>query len=137
MADLSIGTVVNLNPIVKTAGIAGETLTAGQSVYYKISDGRWYKAQATTLALSGYGTQVGICLVGGTVGTAVTIATSGDVDLGVSVTVGTIYVISAANAGGIAPWADLASTNLVTILGVGNAADIISMGVFASGIAHA
>jgi hypothetical protein len=50
---------------------------------------------------------------------------------------GTIYVVSA-TAGGICPEADLASTNYVSILGVGSTAAVIKMlANGATGIAHA
>ena len=57
--------------------------------------------------------------------------------LGGTVAVGQAYVVSAANAGGIAPYADLASTNQVTLLGVGQTTSRIKLAGNASGIAKA
>ena len=50
MADLTI-TAANVAPgagAVKDTGTAGEALTAGQLVYKKSADGKWYKADCNS-----------------------------------------------------------------------------------------
>lgn len=53
------------------AGMAGETLTTGQWVYLKTSDGRWYKTDATDTTKC-LGVRVGKALGAGTAGNAIT-----------------------------------------------------------------
>ena len=80
------------------------------------SDGRYVGAQADNAATA---TIVGISLVTSRGAQPVDYAASGNIDFDLAVlTVGTVYVLSATGVGGIAPWADLVSTNLVTVLGV-------------------
>ncbi len=139
MSDLSIGSMIDQIGLTKVRGLAGETVTAGQAVYRKAADGKWWKAKADALGTSGtVGTPgtVGIIIVGGSANDTVTVATGGDLDVGVAVAKGTIYVVAADTAGGIAPWADLGTGNFVTILGVGNVSTMISLCPFPSGVAH-
>jgi hypothetical protein len=63
------GTVSNNRIVV--AGVAGETLTIGQHVYYKTSDGRWWKTDADDATIT-YGVQTGIAQGAGTAGNNVT-----------------------------------------------------------------
>lgn len=115
-------------------GTAGATITAGQAVYYDTSNENWALADADALASV---TRVGIALHGASAGQPITVARpKGDIDLGVTITVGTVYVVST-TAGGIAPLSDLLSGDFVCILGVGTAADKLSMSIFESGVAVA
>ena len=76
----------------------------------------------------------GIALSAAGSGQRVVIATNGAVvDLGVALTVGAVYVLSA-NAGGIAPVADLASGWYTTILGVAVGAQTLKIEINASGV---
>lgn len=52
------------------AGMAGETITSGQWVYLKTSDGRWYKTDATDKTKC-FGVRVGKALGAGTAGNAI------------------------------------------------------------------
>lgn len=52
------------------AGMAGETITIGQWVYLKVSDGRWYKTDATD-ATKSTGVRIGKALGAGTAGGAI------------------------------------------------------------------
>lgn len=67
--------VVNGGPVTTNAlievGTAGETIAAGQPVYLKASDGRWYKAIGTTAATVNT-IQLGIAQGAGTVGVSIT-----------------------------------------------------------------
>lgn len=143
MADITI-TPANVVPgsgATQVQGTAGETITAGMAVYYKSSDQRWWKAQADgTAAESGNGTMYGIALTGSSAGQPIFVDTfdgTTGITIGGTTVVGTIYCVSA-TAGGICPWADLASTNYVTVLGVGAPSNkILMVQNAATGIAHA
>lgn len=143
MADISI-TAANVVPgtsATQVQGTAGATITAGQAVYYdSASSLTWKLAQADGTALeSGSGTQYGIALCGASSGQPFVVDTvdTNGITIGGTTVVGTIYCVSA-TAGGICPWADLASTNYVTVLGVGKTGNkIATVSGGNTGIAHA
>lgn len=142
MADLSItaANVVRVSGNVRN-GTAGATITAGKAVYFDSSTGTWKLAvvdgtgspTANTSGANG----LGIALNGASSGQPLTVQIDGVINPGGTVTVGTIYVCSAAAAGGIAPSADLSGVDndLVSILGVGTSTSQITLGVLASGAA--
>lgn len=134
-ADLTItaASVVSSASTTKD-GTAGEAITAGQAVYLKSSDGLLWKAQADGSAAEG--AAVGIALNGGAAGQPIKYQYAGDITIGATVAVGILYCVSAA-AGGICPSADLASSDYVTLLGIGKTAAIITMGLNAFGIEKA
>jgi hypothetical protein len=110
----------------KTASVA---ITAGQVVYVNSSDQLALAdndASATTAAA------VGIALNSCAANQPCSYATSGAVTFNAVLTAGTIYVLSA-TAGGIAPAADLASDDYVTILGVASSTTSLTVNIFASG----
>lgn len=116
---------------------AGETITAGQVVYLKSSDSKWWKAQADgTAEESGSGVQVGIALHGSLANQPLVVQTAGTITIGATVVVGTTYVV-AATAGGIAPHADLVSTNKYTRVGYGITTGSLQIDVRATGLALA
>ena len=119
----------------KEVGIAGETLTAGMSVYKKSSDANaWWKADADTAAEAQAG---GIALCGASDGQYVVVATDGDIDPGFTCTVGETYIVAADVAGGIAPIGDLLAGDYATILGVATSASNLKLNVFPGGTARA
>lgn len=114
---------------------AGATITAGQVVYLKTSDTTWRLAQADgTAEEAGGSTVLAIALHGASSGQPLAVQKLGQITIGGTVTVGTVYVVSAA-AGGICPWADLVSTNKVTLVGIGVTAAVIEMKPLATGVA--
>jgi hypothetical protein len=127
MADVSITAA----SVVKSAGgkvkvgTAGATITAGQPLYADSSDsGKLKLAKCTSVAESDV---VGIALHGASSGQPVSyLEQDDDFVAGGTLTVGQTYVLSA-TAGGIAPIADLASTNYVTILGVAKTASVLKL----------
>lgn len=143
MADITItpaNVVAGSNASIRNDGYARETITAGMAVYYDSATSGWKKALANgTAAQSGNGVAFGIALNGASSGQPLSVDTgdSAGISIGGTTVVGTIYVVSAAAAGGICPWADLASTNYVTILGIGQSSNKIQLVGNASGIAHA
>lgn len=135
MADL----VVTAASVLKSSGQVedvtwGEAgITAGMSVYRKSADGKWYKAQADdTAEASGYGTKIGIALSGGGTGQPGKVQVNGVITPGAALTEGVAYYLST-TAGGIAPVADLASTNYITVLGVAQTAALLVLNPVASG----
>lgn len=116
MADLTVTatSVVNSSCSVET-GIAGEAITAGQAVYIKSADSKLWKAQCDGTAEEA--TVAGIALNGAAVGQPVAYAKSGgDIVIGATTVKTTTYVLSA-TPGGVAPQADLISTNKIVRIG--------------------
>lgn len=134
MADLTItaAQVLKSTGAVVETGNAGETITQGQSVYRKAADKEIYKADANVTAAEA--AAVGIALNSAADGQPIKFQTDGSITLGAGAAPveGTVYVVSA-TAGGIAPVADLVSTNYVTTLGVGNGSNGIDMILKATG----
>jgi len=135
MADISV-TATSVVPYANeqtAVGVAGETITAGQVVYLNSTTGKLMKADADTAAES---VCKGIALNGGALNQPIKYQYGGEITIGATVAVGTVYVVSA-TAGGIAPLADLTSGDYVSILGVASTAARIKLNIFNSGIAVA
>lgn len=115
MADLTI-TATSVVPISGSvqSGIAGETITAGNSLYIKAADGKLWKAQCDGTAEEA--TCVGVAMNGGAVNQPVAYVADGSVNIGATTSKATTYVVSA-TAGGIAPQADLIATNRISYVG--------------------
>jgi len=106
---------------------AGTTITAGQVVYLTAAN-KWALAQCDGTAIeAGTDTTVGIALHAALSGQPLAVQTEGVVTIGGTVTVGQVYCISA-TAGGVAPYADLVSTNKLYVLGVGITSANIRLG---------
>lgn len=137
MADLTITASLVLpgtNPAYLD-GTAGATITAGQSVYQDASDSNKFKladanASATTANAKGVATH------GASAGQPLRVQNGGGIDLGATLAVGRIYVVSA-NAGGIAPQSDLATGWYTTILGIATTTSNLEMLTRAGGAAYA
>lgn len=135
MADLTI-TATQVLPDTTSAGktvngYCGEAITAGAVVY--ASAGTTYKLADADLSAAA-ATAIGIALNGGATGQPLIVQTAGSPTIGVgaSITDGAVYVLSG-TAGKIAPVADLAAADYVTLIGVGNDVDGIDLKIFASG----
>lgn len=117
----------------KQTGVAGANITQGDSVYVDTSG----QLQAALKAVDAASAEaVGIALNSAEAGQPVTFQSGGEIDVGATLVVGETYVVGAA-AGGIAPIADVISTEFATILGVATAAGVLKMGILQSGVAHA
>lgn len=114
--------------------LAGEAVTAGQCVYLKGSDDRWWLAQCDGTAAEAAAR--GIALNGAAAGQPVAVQTAGTITIGGTVVVGTVYCVGA-TYGAVVPWSDLASTNKLTILGYASAAGTLTIAVNATGVAVA
>jgi hypothetical protein len=133
MADLVI-TAANVvaDSVSKQEYTAGATITAGQAVYIDTASDNVVKlAQSDGTALEA--TVKGVALNSASSGQPVLIAVSGDLDIGATVAIATVYVVSA-TAGGICPVADLATSDYLSIIGVGTAADNLKINILNSGV---
>lgn len=117
----------------KQTGTAGATIIQGQAVYLDTS-GQLQGAQKDVDA--GSAAAVGVALGAAEAGQPVVFQSGGELDVGATLVVGETYVVGAA-AGGIAPIADVISTEFSTILGIATAAGVLKMGILQSGVAHA
>lgn len=136
MADLSV-TAANVRPkasaTISTVD-AGETITAGQPVYKKVSDSKYYRADANVGSEEAAAS--GIAITNADANEKLIILSKGGIDPGATVVIGETYIVSA-TVGGIAPIGDLAASSYVTHLGIGKAADEITVGIVASGVQRA
>lgn len=103
------------------------TMTEGMVVYLTASN-LWAKAGCTSATLAGgiAPFRVGILLAAVLNGQPAIVQETGVINLGCTLTVGTLYVISA-TAGKICPFADLATTNKINILGIATTAALLDM----------
>jgi hypothetical protein len=116
MADLTVTatTVVPLTDARILQGIAGEAITAGQSLYVKAADSKLWKAQCDGTVEEA--TCAGIALNGAAANQTVAYIEGGSLNIGATTSKATTYVVSA-TAGGIAPQADLIATNRISYVG--------------------
>lgn len=131
MADLTItGTAVapvatGTTPTFSNKVIQlGATCTGGEPLYLQ-NDGKWYLAVANGTAIQAGSLGLRIAATAGTAGQWIVGLGAGDITIGTG-TVGVMYVVSAANAGKIAPISDLASTNRVSFLGQVTSTGVLS-----------
>jgi predicted transcriptional regulator len=117
MADITVTAANVLGAAGHTTAtkLAGETITAGQALYLKASDGRVWKAQADGTAAEA--TAVGIALNGGVAGQPITYCTAGPINIGGTTAQLIVYAVSA-TAGGVADLADITTTgHYISLLG--------------------
>lgn len=135
MADLTV-TATSVLPGTTGAdfemGVAGATVTAGQTVYLDTSTNTYKLADANASALTAV--VRGVALHGASSGQPLRIQRAGVYTAGATVVVGTVYVQSA-TAGGIAPAADLTTGYYTSVLGVGVTASTLGLSIYNSGVA--
>ena len=131
MTDLVVtsASVVPASNAVKQTSVAGETLTAGMSVYYDSSVGQWLKTDSNHATAAKH-KATGVALNGASVGQPVSVQTGGDVTIGATLTAGSRYYASA-TGGGIAPEADLTATWEVSLIGIAKSASLLQL-IFAN-----
>ncbi len=112
-------------------GFAGAAVTAGQPVIKVAADGLLYPSDSDHATVERRNAS-GIALNSAGIGQPVVYETSGDINLGATLTPGAPYFVSSA-AGAICPAADLSAGEAATILGVARSASILSMNIFNSG----
>ena len=108
-----------------TNGVAGEALTQGECVFLD-SDSKWYAASAIGDGdLSGKSIGIVLAPADAADERAIVAANAGDeIDLGVTVTKGTWYVVGGAD-GILEEYGDLSSGENVTFVGYGNGTNLI------------
>lgn len=118
----------------KRTGVAGATITAGQTVYEDTADSSKFKLadnNASTMTAK----CVGIALHGASNGQPLTVVyEDDDFQPGATLVTGTIYVLSS-TAGGIAPASDLTSGNFPVVLFVAKSASKAVMKLVRGGTA--
>ena len=133
MADITV-TAANVkagaNAVVKTV-TAGVAINAGQVVYQDTSDKKYKLADADALATAKV---AGIALNDAATDQPLEVQTAGDIDVGGTVVVGEIYLVSI-TAGGIAPEAEVVTGDFVSILGIGTVSNKLKMQILISDIA--
>lgn len=134
MADLTItATSVLADATANTRqGVAGETLAAGKVVYLDSTTGAYKLADSNGAAA--LRSPVGIALNGAAVGQPVTIALSGPVTIGATMTAGVAYYLSD-TPGGICPVADVGAGEYSTILGIATSTTVLNLKIQESGAA--
>lgn len=111
-------------------GVLGGTVAAGMPV--RLSSGTF--VAATDASLAGAAVE-GIALTGGAVGQPFTYQKGGNINLGATLAIGKVYVLS--TSGAIAPVDDIAGAEFVTVLGIATTAALMKMGIVQSGVAAA
>jgi len=115
-----------------TGAIASEAIDAGESIYLN-SSGQAALANSETSAVTA--AAVGIALNNAALNQPVSYISAGDVNLGVTLSIGKIYVLSG-TSGGIAPIDDitLAANEWVTEVGYGSTAALLTVSIKATGV---
>ena len=135
MADLTV-VAANVKPAASTVtkkGIAGEAISAGESVF-KAADGGIELCENDQAALDA--ACIGVALNDAAVDQPIEYAITGDVNMGAIMTIGQTYVVGAA-PGGIAPEVDVIATEFLTVIGVATTTSNLKLGILQSGVAHA
>lgn len=137
MADLTItaANVIKGTGASTKTGVAGATITAGQTVYMDASDSNKIKL-ADANASSATAACIGIALHAALAGQPITYQDSGIIALGSILTAGAVYVLSA-TAGGIAPVADLTTGWRSSVLGIAKSTGNLELGIHNSDTAIA
>ena len=135
MADVSITAANVLKGTTNTVenGTAGATITAGQAVYKKGTDGLFYHTDvlaASVTANEEIKELYGIALNSASANQTLQVQRTGDITIGGTVVESTMYYLASSGvgaAGGICPLADLVSTDWYVIVGIATSATVIHM----------
>lgn len=134
MADIAI-TAANVLPganAIKTTGVAGAAITAGQGTYFDTTTQTWKLADNDAAAAAAHHDQ-GIALTGSAAGQPIIVQTGGDITIGGTLTPGTAYYLSA-TPGAICPVADLVSGKTVCQIGLAKSAAVLTIDVQFPGV---
>lgn len=131
MTDISItaGNVVAGSNAKKTPGTAGETVTAGQTVYRDATSKKFLKADSDS-ATAGVRDVFGIALNGASLDQPLTVQTEGDINLGATLVVGKTYILSD-TPGGLMPIEDVEIGDYTTVIGVASSTSNLKMKIIA------
>lgn len=135
MVDLVV-VAANVKPASSTVtkkGIAGEAISAGQGVF-KATDGQIELAENDLTAADA--AAVGVALNDAALDQPIEYAITGDINMGVILSIGQTYVVGA-GPGGIAPEVDVIAGEFLTVIGVATTTSNLKLGILQSGVAHA
>jgi hypothetical protein len=134
MSDLSItaANVVKGDGAVLESGYAGETITAGQSVYKDTTTGLYKKADSNSATAAAKKAR-GIALNGASLNQPLVIQKAGEITIGATLTAGSRYYLSG-TAGGIMPEGDLTTGEDVCLIGIAKTTAILTLGILAPGV---
>lgn len=135
MADLSItaANVVSGEGANIEHGKAGETVTAGKTVYQDAATKRWLLADSNSATAAARAPK-GITLNGASLGQPLAVHKSGPLTIGATLTPGVAYYQSD-TAGGICPVADVGTGEYSTIIGIATSASVLDVAIQSSGVA--
>lgn len=134
-ADLSVtaASVVPGSDAVLLTGVAGEALAAGQAVYKKAADLKWYKGDCNS-ATAEVRVATAFAMTGSAAGQPVVVQKAGSLTLGATLTAGVAYYLSG-TAGGVRPVADNVTGDYPEVLGIATSTTVLKLGFNASGAA--
>ncbi len=135
MADLSV-VAANVKPgsdAVTRRGIAGEAITAGDSLFIA-TDGELELCENDQAAADA--ACVGVALNDAAALQPVEYAVTGTIDMGAILAIGQTYIVGAA-PGGLAPESDATTGEFTTVVGIATTTNILKLGILQSGVAHA
>ena len=136
MADLTItaaNVLAGANSVVES-GVAGATITQGNTLYFDTTTNKWKLADnddATVLVrMSGKG---GIALNAASDGQPLSVLRAGNVVIGATLTAGTAYYLSA-NPGKICPVGDLVTGKTVVLIGIATSTTNLNVAINYTGV---
>lgn len=117
----------------------GEAINAGEMVYQSTTDQKYYKTDATDSTRPAQTQQLAIAVSSAAADQQGVVARSNaTILLGTGVMVaGTVYVLSSANTGKIAPAADLATAADLSIVGYATTDELLTLTLNVTGVAKA
>lgn len=135
MADLSItaANVVAGSNVKTKQGTAGESITAGKTVYRDPTDNK-YKLADCDSATAAVRKTTGIALHAASNNQPLLVLTEGPITIGATLTPGVAYYLSP-TAGGICPVADLSAGDYPTIIGLAISTTVLDVKLHESGVA--
>ena len=135
MADVSVisSSVAPLNASTTIVrGTAGAAVSAGQAVFADPTANYLIKpAQANSQTPAN--NVVGIAVDTAAAGQPIAYASAGDIQFNAAFTQAGVYMLSAANPGGIAPTSDLVTGNYATLLGIAISPSVLRLGITLTG----
>ncbi|MGH0263304.1 hypothetical protein NKY45_17720 [Sinorhizobium meliloti] len=108
-------------------GTAGETITAGKSVYKSATTKKWMLADSNS-ATAAARQAGGIALNGASDGQPITVHKSGDLSLGAVLTAGQAVYLSD-TPGGLCPLADVGTGEYVCLIGLAKSTTVLAVDI--------
>ncbi|QQF02893.1 hypothetical protein [Sinorhizobium meliloti] len=108
-------------------GTAGETITAGKSVYKSATTKKWMLADSNS-ATAAARQAGGIALNGASDGQPITVHKSGDLTVGAVLTAGQAIYLSD-TPGGLCPLADVGAGEYVCLLGLAKSTSVLAVDI--------